>query len=141
MKWGCELVKQLFGKLIGFNVLEGAQPTPDGCIAIGDDVGPLIAVDEEHLCRPTADATQAYECRENDLIGFVTQSFEVKRSIYCFTSDVMDVLGLLEGRPACFDIGGVSLGEGMGAHGIAKSLRQSPPNGRRGFEADELVVD
>lgn len=141
MKWGCELVKQLFGKLIGVDVLESAQPASDGRIAIGDDVGTLIAMDEEHLGCPSTDATQALERGEDDLIGFVTQSLEVKRSIYCLTSDVMDVLGLLEGCPACFDIGGISLCEGVGTHGIAKSLRQSPLDGRRGLEADELVVD
>ena len=98
-------------------------------------------MDEEHLGCPSTDATQAHERGEDDLIGFVTQSLEVKRSVYCLTSDVMDVLGLLEGCPACFDIGGISLCEGAGTHGIAKSLRQPPPDGRRGFEADELVVD
>ena len=125
-------------------VVDHPQSPLDGQIIVAENVRPLQAEQQDHLCRPDADALQAAQFPDGLLIAHVRHGIQIKGTCVNFFGKVRDVLRLAERHAQSLQLRDSRRQNGFGIDLAQRILHPLPDGGLRpggDLLSDDVVDD
>ena len=124
--------------------IDHAQTAPDRKVVIAENIRPLQAEQQDHFCRPDADAAQAAQRTDGLRIVHAADGLQIERAIHNSPGKVREIFRLAERHAKGLQRGYTGGKDRFGADRAERVLHALPDRGLRlhgDLLADDVVHD